>query len=520
MSTLGIYFGPRTISLVVLRGKKVLNNIQIPHSIISPVGVLEEKVPQEVKIVTVLRDELKKNKIDIKDVVFGLSGRDLVIRNFEMPIMPRQELESAVAFEVKKYTPFRIEEMIFDFQWKIDKSVKKTRILFVGVKKETLDKYLYIANQLSFKVHAVEYSAFSILRLFKLANIREKGVIAIINADIKHDDEINFVVMEDGFPLFSRDITALAGAVDASKKEENKEEVLNKLKREVKVSLDYYERKFPFNSINKIFFMVEQDYQADLSMLAKEMALPAQFIDISKYCLDVQYTGSVLPFLKGYSVALSHIHTGIEVSILLAKEKAVKKTLAGPVLGLGVSLFTRLRYYAPLAAACLVVCFGVFLFGVYRALPLKKELKDIIDIRPAIRDAGPEAALEELKGIDADYKMRIEAITNALNKQVYFTELLDAIPRITPKGIQLASLSIENRDGQIQLSLDGAIYLANSDDELSRVKTFVEHLKENPAFNKYSLKEVSLDSVDHPNKDASTTLTHFIISCRDLKGKR
>jgi len=67
MNSLGIYFGPKVISIVETKGRRLINSALIPQSTIST-GELEEKVPIEVKstsIISLIKDELDKNKISI-----------------------------------------------------------------------------------------------------------------------------------------------------------------------------------------------------------------------------------------------------------------------------------------------------------------------------------------------------------------------------------------------------------------------------------------------------------------------
>jgi Tfp pilus assembly PilM family ATPase len=97
-SELGVYFGPETISIVQAKGGKILNSIQIPRLSSSPEGEIEEKVPDEVKTVALFKDEMRKNNISGDKVVISLSGKELIIRTFEMPLLGRDELQSAVTF--------------------------------------------------------------------------------------------------------------------------------------------------------------------------------------------------------------------------------------------------------------------------------------------------------------------------------------------------------------------------------------------------------------------------------------
>jgi type IV pilus assembly protein PilM len=143
MSTLSIYFGPKAISLVESEGKKIINNILVPQTTVIS-SSFEEKVPDEIKIATLLKDELRKKNIETKQANIILPGKDLIIRTFHMPVLPPSELFNAVRFEAKKYIPFKIEELVCDFQFRLDKSNRKNFVLFVGIKKEILDKYMSI----------------------------------------------------------------------------------------------------------------------------------------------------------------------------------------------------------------------------------------------------------------------------------------------------------------------------------------------------------------------------------------
>ena len=283
MNSLGIYFGPSVISIVESKGRQPVNNIRIPRSAISKGEFSDDKVPEEIKIAPYLKDEFKKNKIDNQEVVVSLSGRDLIIRNFEMPMLQRQELYNAVNFEVKKYIPFKVEDLVSDFQLFTDKPARKNYVLFVGIKKETLDKYLSIFQQLGMKVSAVEYSAFSALRLLSLASVKEKDPIAVVNIDLIEEDEINFVVLKDGFPLFSRDIPFISDSQRQPGTSGPQQGLaIERLKREIRVSLDYYDRTFPLKNIGKVFFVMDRDYRLDLENFIKEIGLGSQFININK----------------------------------------------------------------------------------------------------------------------------------------------------------------------------------------------------------------------------------------------
>jgi Tfp pilus assembly PilM family ATPase len=512
MNALGIYFGPQLISIIETKGSKPINYIQVSQSTVSAGELLEEKVPVPVKLIALLKDELMRNNIEANEAIVSISGKDLIVRTFEMPIMPRQELDTAVNFELKKYIPFKIEDLISDFQYKLDKTIQKTRVLFVGIKKEALDNYLNILSQLGIKIKSIEYSAFSILRLLKLADIKEKGIIAVVNIDITKDDEANFVVLDDGFPLFSRDISLMAGYEEVVKAEETQQGViLEKLKREIQISLDYYDRKFPGKNISKIFFITNPDYRADLDGFIKELGLDIHFIDINKY-IDKPILFS-LAFVKGYSSSLSKIDIAVKINLLSAKERVTKKTAAEALTPL--SWVMRFKSDVIVAAVCFSIFIVIFLSGLYRISPLQEELNNIINIRPAASTISGGLSYKELLDINSNYKMKAEAMDNIIKNRLYLTPLLDAIPRVVPKGIRLVNLSFKEEEEKNELILEGTAYLGDSDKELELVNAFLSRLKENSTLTEY-FKEMSVVSTGHKQIEKAS-ITNFIISCQGYK---
>lgn len=514
MSRLGIYFGPQVITIVETKAKRPINNIQIPLAAISTGKSLEEKVPEDVKMIALIKEGLIKNKVDTKETTIVLSGKDLIIRTFEMPIMLHEELITAVNFEIKKYIPFKVEELISDFQFRFDKATRKNYVLFVGIKKETLDKYLSIIDKLGLKANSIEYAAFSVLRLFKLSRVVEKGIIAIVNIDLVQNDEINFVVTENEFPLFSRDITYIKGFQEefVESKEIESGVSFERLKREILISLDYYDRKFPGKSTSKMFFITNPGHRSELEVF-KDSGLSIHFIDITKYI--GQSTAFSLAFIKAYSGSLSEINTALTINLLLAKERATKKIGAEQLKE--ARLIKRYKSHFKVVTASLLICIMIFIFGQYQISPLKKELKNIIGMRPQISTVSPDASYEELNDLYAKYKLKIKTLDQLIKDQLYLTELLDVIPRLAPEGIWLSNLSFKNERAQnrIELILEGIAYLADSSREIRLVNTFLSSLKESPLFIKF-FNNITVVSLDNKQIEG-ITVTSFLISCRGFK---
>ena len=513
MNSLGIYFGPKVINIVATKGMSLSNNVQILQSTIVS-GELEEKVPTEVKIVALFKDELRRNKIQADEASLVLSGRDLVIRTFEMPVIPRSELTSAIRFEVKKYIPFKIEDLISDFQVQFDKLSRKNLVLFVGIKKETIDKYLSIFSQLDIKVKSIEYSAFSILRFLKLSSYSDRGVISVISTDFKEEDEVNFTVLENGFPLFSRDIT-LSGSPEELQevKEQDSGMLLEKLKTEIRVSLDYYHRKFPAKKIEKAFFISSQDCRANLEGFIKEMGLPIQFIEPMKFIeRSVPFS---LSLVKGYSSSLYKIvKTDLKINLLTAKEK-LKGKGAYSTAELTAPLFSGLKVSPKVLIGGVLICLATYLFSLYRVLPLKKELRDIITQRTQVPNVNPEITIEELTRLNTEYHQKVNSFDGLMKSQTYVTKILEIAARLKPEGIWLRNFNFNREQSKSErgdLVLDGMVYLTDGDKEFALVNKYLASLKENAVFNEY-FKEMNIVSLER-KAFKNVSVTAFTIYCR------
>ena len=510
MSSLGIYFGPKLISIVETSGKKLVNNTKLLQTTVST-GELGEKVPTELKtieIVALFKDELRKNKISAKEATLSLSGKDLIIRNFEIPVLPREELQGAVTFEAKKYLPFKVEELISDFQLDLDKVNRKNNVLFMGIKKETLERYISILNELNIKISAIEYSAFSLTRSLVLAGIGNKGIVALVGADLKEDDEVNFTVLENGFPVFSRDINLYGGPDEFGKAAEaDAAGALEKLKTEIRVSLDYYHRKFPAKSIQKVYLVFNPEYRSDLETFILETGLSAQFLDVNKDMgKPVSYS---LNLAKGYATSLSKvIKTKIKLDLLAVRAR-VRVGKGKPAQIDLTSLVKGIRVNPLVLVLGLAICAGVFMYGQYQTKPLKEELNKVINSQVKVSSAAPGATLNDLNRIDAAFKQKLANLDNLVKKQLYMTYPLDVIPKAIPDGVWLTNFIFKaGKD----LNLKGMAYLGDTDKEFEAVNKFISNLKENPNFNNY-FKDIKIVTVDRASS-GETNVTNFSISCK------
>ncbi len=519
-SEYGIYFGTEVINVIETQGKKATFSATTAQvRIIS--AEPEQKFPDEARIVPSLRNALKKNNISPTHASVALAGEDLIIRTFDLPIfLSKKELKSgAIAFEAKKYIPFKIEDLVFDFRLFPDRKNKKILVLFVGIKKEILDKYLSILKGLDIRVKTIEYSAFSILRLLNLAGIRQSGLLGILNVDL--EEETNFVVWQDGFPLFSRDIilipkseTGILEEEIASRKTAKlsataKLIFMEKLKSEIRISLDFFRRKFPTKPIDKIIILSLSQLQTEISSLIKDLGLPSIYLDISKF-LDKNLTFNCALAKSFATAASSKIKSRYSINLLrpAAKKEPVAKI---PSQALPIAI-TAVRINAKVVMLSLLIIILTLGWGWYRRVPLMKQIKAIKAKQPAIEGVSADQSLEAISGLEKELSNKIKVMDSVVKDRFYFTRVMNIIPQILPRGSWLTSISFRSREDGFTLNLEGLVFLGDSDREFAAANDIVLGLKNNPEFSR-RFKKIEVASIE---RFTSTGLevTKFVIHCR------
>ena len=514
-NSIGVYFGIKNISLVETKDRKIVRTLTVPYEA-SSVEALDVKVPEEEKLGIAIDDVLKRSGVTTKDVAITLSGNDLIIRSFEMNLLPRSELMTAVSFEAKKYIPFKTEDLISDFQLKTDRKINKNLVLFFSIKSETLDKYLSVAKRLEWKIanNNIEYSAFSLLRLLSLSGIKRKGVFGVLCLDA--GEETNFTVLEQDFPLFSRDINLSSGfEVEAVSAADSLSPLLrDKLKNEIRISLDYYRRKFPSKQITRLVVIVSEGVKKDVEALAGELGIPVEFVDISKYA-GIESSALTISMIKAYSASLvDSVKTPIKVNLLSVKAKASQAEVSETELEAAIVPTTIRIDYRFLVVGILIILLTLVAVLLQR-VSVNRELSRIIKERPQLTILRSASSYEELEGIFADYNYKLNTLEDIARKNVYLTEQLNLIPSVLPNGAWLDRITFSQGSTSDELTLEGNIFLGDRNKEFEEVNEIYSRLKSNPIFAR-KFQEINIASLRR-TQVREWEITSFTILCKGTK---
>lgn len=451
----GLYVNHDTVDLVVLKsgltGFKLVKFGQvyiypkkdqhdgevIPESqtdsvsagIISSQDALSKKVKtKEEYIIEAIKKVFMENNVRPGNVITAVPSEEVMVRYFQMPKIPKQERAAAVNFEAKRYIPFRMEEVVSDFQVLPSKTAQNTMdVVFVAVKRNTIEQYLNILNAAGLKPIIIEAAPFSLMRAFNAAQqIDTKVNTAIVDINF---NMLNINILRSGVPYIIRDIPLS----DIASEDKSFEPVFEKILAEIKLSFDFYEKQFPSEVIDKIIIYSKLPLENWHEILGKELQIPVEAGDPLR---GIKVRSGIVPARAAicFGLALRGL-TEQFIDINLCKEKLLvyKKK----------ELFLKMVFLEASVAVFLLIVFKVI--ALKAIAPLTNELNKTLSERPKVEVNVKSDNISALEKIKNEMAARKEILENLISTRTYLTSKLQDIVKIIPKDMWLAEMSFEEK---------------------------------------------------------------------------
>lgn len=498
-----------------VEAKRITSQVSLP---LEAAGSAEAGV-DEIKLVAMLGGALREHRIGAKRAFLGLSHRNQFIRGFQMLLLKKLEMNAGVLFEVKKYIPFKTEELVFDYQHRANKKTAKMDILFVAATRSSLEGHLSVLEQAGLKIAAVEPASFALLRILSLTQqLNPSASFALVSA---MGMEAELTIIDRGFPCFSRDITLpqAPAASDAAKVEEP-QALRGRLSSEIRVSLDYFRRQFSGSPVDKVLFL-SKDFsrQEELVLgLSEDLGLPVERVALEK---DPQtHNIKDLDMLKAYALALrDDVKLNLTVDLTKKKsfqpviEEAPKETKQLALNISAINVARVIRWPSIAALGFVVLALVLPQPRLYKASARLSQLRQGLEglLLPKFKGL----TFESWKGAKADYESKIATIEKLVKSRFAFTPAMNVLPKALEQGLWLENINMGLRDGRASISIKGTVYLGERSSEAAAVNTFYKALKANKDFMR-GLRSLELKSLSegqsYAREGQQYTVTQFEIS--------
>lgn len=207
-------------------GSSVVKAVEItlegPEPVITGFGRAE--LPPGGSVQEVVAQVFAENKFRSKRVCAGVSGQATVVRYVPMMRMSDAELKQAIQFEVDKYLPFDIEEVVLDCQalgrrvhataggdGEAEPSEESMTVLLAACRRELIDDRVHTVQGVGLTPIAIDLDLFALANAWELCGIPddevedEEGMRASALVDVGAS-RTSINVLRGGDSCFSREI--------------------------------------------------------------------------------------------------------------------------------------------------------------------------------------------------------------------------------------------------------------------------------------------------------------------------
>ncbi|MFH1643051.1 MAG: type IV pilus assembly protein PilM [Patescibacteria group bacterium] len=150
---------------------------------------------------------VKGKKLKTKYVACSLPEEKSFLEIIKMPLMSREDLKSAILFEVENYIPLPIEDVYLDFEI-INKDIRKKEmeVLLAALPKKTVDLYINCLKKAGLKPLFLEIESLAIVRALINKKLSSQSFL-LIDLGLTRT---GFVVFVDGCIRFTSSIPVSA----------------------------------------------------------------------------------------------------------------------------------------------------------------------------------------------------------------------------------------------------------------------------------------------------------------------
>ena len=196
-------------------GSKFIKAVQLTQTSgqykITEFGITE--VSAQVSVGDAVSELFNRKNFKTKRVVSAVSGRFVFVRYISMPVMTDEELVNAAKYELGKYIPVEVDEVLHDSQ-KLEElpaqegQGPEMRVLLVAAKRTFIDEHVGVLEAAGLQPSVVDVDSFALGNAYELSgSINPQAIAAgklVALVDIGAS-KTNINIMSDSISYFTRE---------------------------------------------------------------------------------------------------------------------------------------------------------------------------------------------------------------------------------------------------------------------------------------------------------------------------
>jgi hypothetical protein len=462
-----------------------------------------------------IRDVFAKYNLRKPLISLSLPTQDIIFRSFVIPWMPPNEIKSVVSFEASKYIPFPLEELNYAYHPVVisRENIKRYRVIFVAIKKETLEEYTNILNLADLELRIVEPAAISLMRVLKQSNLvpEDKTVALVEQAGASG----KIIIIHQAIPHFVREFKLITGRPE--EETSDPATLYLRLMNEIRISLDYFGRQDSQLSVGSLLLLSSVENGDNIAKnLETDLSMPTRQIFVKDLCKNVPQKEPA--FINAIGAALlNRVSLPTVLNLNEGGPQSSEKSWAVKTGSLNVKLIVKTALICvPLVVASLAYVFW-------------SPQKYNAELNAIHQTLGPYTGLAEDSIIqqNEEYRKKLAAYRD-IRVKTGFTGYLAVINDLLPRGTWLERLEIfyaspgrlsgRSAGGteipekeQLRMNIAGYAYSDDNREQFRLANDFLRNIKREAVFEK-AFKNIEIEKTEARVVD-NYPVTFFTIRC-------
>jgi type IV pilus assembly protein PilM len=204
-SVAGLDIGSSSVKMVELEGKlNNLNLVSVGFENLPADTIIDGQIMELNSVSDVIQSVCSNHQVSATNVVTGVSGHSVILKNIVLPAMSREELEESIDWHAEEHIPYDLADVSLDYQVTAE-TAESTHVLIAACKKERIDN-IKQAIQLAGKTPVViDVDTFALQNCYEVNyNPTDNDVVTLLNIGAS---TMNVNIVKGTRSLFTRDIT-------------------------------------------------------------------------------------------------------------------------------------------------------------------------------------------------------------------------------------------------------------------------------------------------------------------------
>jgi Tfp pilus assembly PilM family ATPase len=522
--SVGLVFRPDAIEAVVLT--KAFRGLMLERCArINIVTEAQEQTGfQDQEMAQALQEALSACQASTRQAAVTVPAKDVLLRCFKLPMLPKAEWEQAVQFEVRKYIPFKVEELTWTYSIVEHRAEKRLTVVFIGIRTDALVKIQRYLATAGIDATGIEALSVSLARAASRGGRKpsKDGFVGVVDLE---QDVAHIILMKNSLPYLSRDVSLevegrseLLGAQEPKAQIDRRAELLLS---ELRLSLEYFTHEHASATIERILLFGEEDAVAPwCPWLSEQLHCP---VELGSLAIQVPpgSPAAPLPFASAVGLAMrAHCPTDLKLDFLLhGKSTLQRQTFDMPMKTLAEFL-RRMVKPAAIQAGLAAVLLAVTAWVHHREVAVvQTQLDQVILAHQQLGHGLEQKTLEDLQKLPKRVNARMAFLRRGILERVSLAQKLDVLAKTMPDGMWLDSISYTNRLANLEswqpsLILRGACLLPDVEQELEVISDFAQQIKQDPTFF-HGFADAKLEEI-LANEDVNRRYSYrtFRLSCQ------